>query len=128
MTVHAHSPFAACRYVGQDCILRAGFQPALPARRTQRVRLQTCPTAQRDRYHPHAAAWNQFAIRTRGSVAAEGYGRSHAGARIEGVPFQPQPIGSAAQLGRAKPDKRWNLTDYLPVNRRSELEQSPEIE
>jgi addiction module HigA family antidote len=41
--------------VGQDCILRAGFQPALvglstsdsgglPTRRTQRVPLQTCPT------------------------------------------------------------------------------------
>jgi hypothetical protein len=43
------------RHVGQDCILRAGFQPALvglftsdsgglPTRRTQRVPLQTCPT------------------------------------------------------------------------------------
>jgi hypothetical protein len=105
------------RIAGQDCILRAGFQPALvelftsdsgglPVRRTQ--------------------AWNQFANRTRGSVAAEGYGQAHADARSEGVPFQPEPIDSAVQLGRARPDKSWSLNDCLPVNRRLEFEQSPE--
>ena len=90
---------------------------------------------QRDQYHLHAVAWNQFVIRTRSivvtteavlwerlnafsdantrAVAAEGYRRAHADARIEVVPFQPEPIGSAVQLYRARPDKSWILTDCL---------------
>jgi predicted nucleic acid-binding protein len=89
----------------------------------------------RDQYHLHAVAWNQFVIRTRGiivtteavlwewlnafsdastrSVAAEGYGRAHADARIEVVPFQPELIDSAVQLYRTRPDKSWSLTDCL---------------
>ncbi|MGO9259376.1 MAG: type II toxin-antitoxin system VapC family toxin [Bryobacteraceae bacterium] len=89
----------------------------------------------RDQYHPHAAAWNQFVIRTGSmivtteavlwewlnafsdpstrSVASEGYRRAHADARIEVVPFQPELVDSAVQLYRARPDKSWSLTDCL---------------
>ena len=49
---------------------------------------------------------------TRG-VAAEGYCRAHADARIEVVPFQPELIDSAVQLYRTRPDKDWSLTDCL---------------
>ena len=49
---------------------------------------------------------------TRG-VAAEGYHRAHADARIEVVPFQPELIDSAVQLYRTRPDKDWSLTDCL---------------
>ena len=49
---------------------------------------------------------------TRG-VAAEGYRRAHADARIEVVPFQPELIDSALQLYRTRPDKNWSLTDCL---------------
>ena len=49
---------------------------------------------------------------TRG-VAAEGYRRAHADARIEVVPFQPELIDSAVQLYRTRPDKDWSLTDCL---------------
>ena len=49
---------------------------------------------------------------TRG-VAAEGYRRAHADARIEVVPFQPELIDSAMQLYRTRPDKNWSLTDCL---------------
>jgi len=49
---------------------------------------------------------------TRG-VAAEGYRRAHADARIEVVPFQPELIDSAVQLYRTRPDKNWSLTDCL---------------
>ena len=49
---------------------------------------------------------------TRG-VAAEGYRRAHADARIEVVPFQPELIDSAVQLYRTKTDKNWSLTDCL---------------
>ena len=89
----------------------------------------------RDQYHLHAVAWNQFVIRTRGiivtteavlwewlnafsdastrAVAAEGYRRTHADARIEVVPFQPELIDSAVELYRTRPDKSWSLTDCL---------------
>ena len=89
----------------------------------------------RDRYNRHAAAWNQFVIRTRSAVvtteavlwewlnafsdastravAAEGYRRAHADARIEVVPFQPELTESAVQLYRTRPDKSWSLTDCL---------------
>ena len=54
------TPFAACRHVGQDCILRVGFQPALdglPTRRTQRVPLPICPTIlARQSCRPHTSA------------------------------------------------------------------------
>jgi len=46
-------------------------------------------------------------------VAAEGYRRAHADARIEVIPFQPGLIGSAVQLYRRRPDKNWSLTDCL---------------
>jgi uncharacterized protein len=91
----------------------------------------------RDQYNRHAAAWNQFVIRTRSSivtteavlwewlngfsdastrgVAAEGYRRVHADPRIEVVPFQPELIDSAVQLYRARPDKGWSLTDCLSL-------------
>jgi predicted nucleic acid-binding protein len=46
-------------------------------------------------------------------VAAEGYRRVHADAHIEVVPCQPELIGSAVQLYRARPDKGWSLTDCL---------------
>ena len=46
-------------------------------------------------------------------VAAEGYRRAHADARIEVVPFQPELIDSAVQLYRTRPDKNWSLTDCL---------------
>jgi hypothetical protein len=89
----------------------------------------------RDQYNPHAVAWNQFVIRTRSiivtteavlwewlnafsdtsvrAVAAEGYRRAHADARIEVAPFQPELIGSAVQLYRTRSDKSWSLTDCL---------------
>src|SRR5450756_1344467 len=89
----------------------------------------------RDQYNRHAAAWNQFVIRSRSSivtteavlwewlngfsdastrgVAAEGYRRVHADPRIEVVPFQPELIDSAVQLYRARPDKGWSLTCLL---------------
>ena len=71
----------------------------------------------RDQYNQRAVAWNQFVIRTRSSivtteavlwewlnglsdastrgVAAEGYRRVHADARIDVVPFQAELIASA---------------------------------
>ena len=89
----------------------------------------------RDQYNRHAAAWNQFVIRTKSiivtteavlwewlnafsdastrAVAAEGYRRAHADTRIELVPFEPELIDSAVQLYRARPDKSWSLTDCL---------------
>jgi hypothetical protein len=89
----------------------------------------------RDQYHQHAVAWNQFVIRTRSSivtteavlwewlngfsdvsargVAAEGYRRAHADARIEVVPFESELIDAAVQLYRTRPDKDWSLTDCL---------------
>ena len=89
----------------------------------------------RDQYNRHAVAWNQFVIRTRSSivtteavlwewlnglsgastrgVAAEGYRRVHADARIEVVPFLPELIDSAVQLYRTRPDKDWSLTGCL---------------
>ena len=89
----------------------------------------------RDQYHRHAAAWNQFVIRTSSTivtteavlwewlnafsdastlaVAAEGDRRAHADARIEVVPFQSELIDSAVQVYRTRPDKSWSLTDCL---------------
>ena len=89
----------------------------------------------RDQSNRRAVAWNQFVIRTRSSivtteavlwewlnglsdastrgVAAEGYRRAHADARIEVVPFQLELIDSAVQLYRTRPDKNWSLTDCL---------------
>ena len=89
----------------------------------------------RDQYHRRVVAWNQFVIRTRSiivtteavlwewlnafsdastrAVAAEGYRRAHADARIEVVPFQPELIDSAVRLYRARPDKSRSLTDCL---------------
>jgi predicted nucleic acid-binding protein len=89
----------------------------------------------RDQYNRDAMAWNQFVIRSRSSivtteavlwewlnglsdastrgVAAEGYRRAHADARIEVVPFQPELIDSAVQLYRTRLDKDWSLTDCL---------------
>ena len=89
----------------------------------------------RDQYNRHAAAWNQFVIRTKSiivtteavlwewlnafsdastrAVAAEGYRRAHADARIEVVPFEPELIASAVDLYRMRPDKSWSLTDCL---------------
>ena len=89
----------------------------------------------RDQYNRDAIAWNQFVIRSRSrivtteavlwewlnglsdastrGVAAEGYRRAHADARIEVVPFQPELIDSAVQLYRTRPDKDWSLTDCL---------------
>jgi hypothetical protein len=91
----------------------------------------------RDQYNRHAAAWNQFVIRTRSTivtteavlwewlnafsdastraVAAEGYRRAHADARIEVIPFQPELIDSAVELYRTRPDKSWSLTDCLSL-------------
>jgi hypothetical protein len=90
---------------------------------------------QRDQYHRHAVAWHQFVTRSRSSivtteavlwewlnglsgastrgVAAEGYWRAHADARIEVVVFQPELIDSAVQLYRTRADKDWSLTDCL---------------
>jgi len=90
---------------------------------------------QRDQYHRRAVAWNQFVIRTRSiivtteavlwewlnafsdastrAVAAEGYRRAHADARIEVAPFQPELIDTAVQLYRTRSDKNWSLTDCL---------------
>jgi predicted nucleic acid-binding protein len=51
-------------------------------------------------------------VSTRG-IAAEGYRRAHADARIEVVPFEPEMIHSALQLYRTRPDKDWSLTDCL---------------
>jgi predicted nucleic acid-binding protein len=89
----------------------------------------------RDQYDRHAIAWNQFMIRAGSSivtteavlwewlngfsdpstraVAAEGYRRAHADARIEVVPFQPELIESALHVYRTRPDKDWSLTDCL---------------
>ena len=89
----------------------------------------------RDQYHRHAIAWIQFVIRTRSgivtteavlwewlnglsdasvrAVAAEGYRRAHADARIEVVPFQSELIESAVQLYGTRPDKNWSPTDCL---------------
>ena len=89
----------------------------------------------RDQYNRHAVGWNRFVVRTRSSivtteavlwewlnglsdastrgVAAEGYRRVHADARIEVVPFQADLIDSAMQLYRTRPDKDWSLTDCL---------------
>jgi len=92
-------------------------------------------TRKRDQYNRHAVAWNQFVIRTRSTivtteavlwewlnafsdastraVAAEGYRRAHADARIEVAPFQPELIDSAVLLYRTRLDKSWSLTDCL---------------
>ena len=51
----------------------------------------------RDQYNRHAAAWNQFVIRTRSAV----------------VTFQPELTESAVQLYQTRPDKSWSLTDCL---------------
>jgi len=89
----------------------------------------------RDQYHRHAAAWSQFVIRTRSAivtteavfwewlnalsdastraVAAEGYRRAHADARIEVMRFQQDMVDSAVQLYQTRPDKSWSLTDCL---------------
>ena len=89
----------------------------------------------RDQHNRHAVAWNQFVIGTRSiivtteavlwewlnafsdastrAVAAEGYRRAHADARIEVAPFQSELIDSAVQFYRARPDKSWSLTDCL---------------
>jgi len=89
----------------------------------------------RDQYHQQAVAWNQFAVRRRGSIvttqavlwewlnglsdartrraAAEGYWRVHADVNIEVVPFHRELIESAARLYRRRPDKDWSLTDCL---------------
>ncbi len=89
----------------------------------------------RDQYHGRAIAWNQFVIRARCSivttesvlwewlnglsdlstrgVAAEGYRRAHADARIEVVSFQPELIDSSVHLYRMRSDKDWSLTDCL---------------
>ena len=89
----------------------------------------------RDQHNRHAVAWNQFVIRTKSSIvtteavlwewmnglsdpstrglAAEGYRRARADARIEVVPFQIELIDSAVQLYRTRPDKDWSLTDCL---------------
>lgn len=92
-------------------------------------------SSKRDQYHLCAVAWHQFAIRagsklvtteavlwewlnalsdssTR-AVAAEGYRRAHADARIEVIPLQPELVEAAAELYRARPDKNWSLTDCL---------------
>ena len=89
----------------------------------------------RDQYNRHAVVWNRFVIQTKSiivtteavlwewlnafsdastrAVAAEGYRRAHADARIQVVPFQPELIDSAVQLYRTRPDKSWSLTDCL---------------
>jgi predicted nucleic acid-binding protein len=89
----------------------------------------------RDQYNRHAVLWNRFVIETKSiivtteavlwewlnafsdastrAVAAEGYRRAHADARIQVVPFQPELIDSAVQLYRTRPDKSWSLTDCL---------------
>jgi predicted nucleic acid-binding protein len=89
----------------------------------------------RDQHNRRAIAWNQFVIRTMSSivtteavlwewlnglsdastrgVAAEGYRRVHADARIEVVPFKPELIESAGELYRTRSDKDWSLTDCL---------------
>ncbi len=89
----------------------------------------------RDQYNRNAAAWNRFVIRTGSvivtteavlwewlnafsdvstrAVAAEGYRRAHADARIEAVPFQPELVDSAVELYRTRSDKSWSLTDCL---------------
>ena len=49
---------------------------------------------------------------TRG-VAAEGYHRAHADARIEVVPFRNELVDFAVRLYGTRPDKDWSLTDCL---------------
>ena len=56
---------------------------------------------------------NAFSDASVRAVAAEGYRRAHAVARIEVVPFQPELIDSAVQRYRTRPDKNWSLTDCL---------------
>jgi len=89
----------------------------------------------RDQYNPHAVAWNQFVIRTRSvivtteadlwewlnalsdastrSIAAEGYGRAHADARIEVVPFHADLDEAALLLYEGRHHENWSLTDCL---------------
>lgn len=95
----------------------------------------TALSRKRDQYHRRAVAWNQFVIRSKGtivtteavlwewlnalseartrSIAAEGYRRAHLDARIEVVPFQPELTNSAIRLYQERPDKSWGLTDCL---------------
>src|ERR1035437_3376728 len=49
------------------------------------------------------------------------------GPRIEVAPFQPEPIDSAVQLYRARPDKDWSLTDCLSfvITERRHLTEAP---
>jgi len=56
---------------------------------------------------------NAFSDASTRAVAAEGYRRAHADARIEVAPFQSELIDSAVQFYRARPDKSWSLTDCL---------------
>jgi predicted nucleic acid-binding protein len=89
----------------------------------------------RDQHSPRAIAWQKFVARTGGGIvtteavlwewlngfsdastrriAAEGYHRVHADARIEVVPFHSELIRSAVHLYRTRPDKDWSLTDCL---------------
>lgn len=58
---------------------------------------------------------NAFSDASTRAVAAEGYRRAHADARIEVIPFQPELIDSAVELYRTRPDKSWSLTDCLSL-------------
>ena len=87
----------------------------------------------RDQYHRHAAAWNQFVIRTKSiivtteavlwewlnafsdastrAVAAEGYRRARADARIEVVPFAPDLIRAAVAPYQKRLAKSWSAAN-----------------
>jgi predicted nucleic acid-binding protein len=56
---------------------------------------------------------NGFSDASARGVAAEGYRRAHADARIEVVPFESELIDAAVQVYRTTPDKDWSLTDCL---------------
>ena len=89
----------------------------------------------RDQYHRRAVVWNEFVVRSKSAlvtteavlwewlnalsdastrgVAAEGYRRTHADARIIVMSFQPELINSAMELYQARSDRNWSLTDCL---------------
>jgi hypothetical protein len=56
---------------------------------------------------------NGFSDASTRAVAAEGYRRAHADARIEVVPFAPELIHAAVESYRTRPDKSRSLTDCL---------------
>jgi predicted nucleic acid-binding protein len=92
-------------------------------------------SSRRDQHHSRAVAWhaavmrsgskivtteavlwewlNALADATTRAIAAEGYRRAHADARVEVVPFEYELNTAAVDLYRDRAGKAWSLTDCL---------------